>query len=600
MCSDVIMDWIPSFLKTNPWKKERLEFTKLKIKSHSEKKKRRISSVILTLIIIALLIFSGPVRAVIVSITQDKTTYNSGDENIVFTVDVDVETDERIPVQNLTLKVTGVTNKTCIFYPSGSAISGCGNMSITAVNVVGYGNDTLWGYGYGYYNGTGYGTYNFTNVGIGYGYGYSSGYTYNGSTGGELRYNITWNITAEGAGDGSYTANLEAFVEKGSTYMIFMDQTPTSFTVDKTAPTITISSVGGDTSSPYAITDSTPTIELTTNENATCRYSSSDVSYGSMTDFSTTGTSSHSTTLVQLFSGTYTYYIKCKDSALNEVSTSVDFTLTVSSAGTGDGTTTVSEPKQISTFESIKSGETVTVTIAKADEIGVTEISITVGNDVEDVRVTVQKLAEKPEEVIQEVLGTVYRYLKITAENLDNEDIETATIQFKVEKAWLEENGFDSETILLNRYYDDEWEALSTGLTSEDDEYYYYEASLAGFSIFSITAGAIEEVAVCGDGVYEQGETYESCPQDCPKPPEIMCGNDKCESGENCGNCPEDCPCAQGYECKDNVCVKEKMPKKISKKWFIIPILILMSIAIIIWIVKLPEKTIRKNPQYVF
>ena len=313
-----------------------------------------------------------------------------------------------------------------------------------------------------------------------------------------------------------------------------------------------------------------------------------------MTSFSTTNSTSHSTTLSTLAEGTHTYYIKCQDSAGNENSTSISFTYSEPSAGGEAGAT---EPRQISTFVSVKAGESITVTVAKAEEIGVTEITITVKNDVNDVRVTVQKLSEKPEEVIQEVLGTVYRYLKITTENLADDDIETATIQFKVEKAWLEENGFDAETVLLNRYHDNEWEALSTGLTGEDDEYYYYEASLTGLSIFSITAGAIEEVPVCGNGVCEQGETYESCPQDCPKPPEVVCGNGVCESGENCGNCPEDCPCAEGYECKDGVCVKpEVVPRRrISKKWFIIPVLILISIAIIVWLIKLPEKPMKRE-----
>lgn len=95
---------------------------------------------------------------------------------------------------------------------------------------------------------------------------------------------------------------------------------------------------GGDTSAPviYSLlpsgaqncpSDSWPlatvSLALSTNESATCKYSTSDVSYDSMGNtFSTTGTTSHSQSLTVDCGGTYTYYVRCSDGSGNKNSSS--------------------------------------------------------------------------------------------------------------------------------------------------------------------------------------------------------------------------------------------------------------------------------------
>jgi hypothetical protein len=61
------------------------------------------------------------------------------------------------------------------------------------------------------------------------------------------------------------------------------------------------------------------TLAVTTNENATCAQSTNaNATFAQMTPFTTTGATSHSTTLSPLSNGTtYTYYVKCKDTAGN-------------------------------------------------------------------------------------------------------------------------------------------------------------------------------------------------------------------------------------------------------------------------------------------
>lgn len=108
-----------------------------------------------------------------------------------------------------------------------------------------------------------------------------------------------------------------------------------------TAYTLTATNAGGSVSRQVTVTvtppDTTPpvvsngqptgtlaagttsvTLSVTTNENATCGYATSaGTAFAAMTTFATTGQTSHSTPLTGLAAGTYTYYVKCSDTAGN-------------------------------------------------------------------------------------------------------------------------------------------------------------------------------------------------------------------------------------------------------------------------------------------
>ncbi len=132
------------------------------------------------------------------------------------------------------------------------------------------------------------------------------------------------------------------------------------WTIDITEPVITISSVGGDASSPYKTSDTTPDVVLTLDENGDCRASASDESYDDMSDdddCSGDGTTSITCTLSDQGSdGSKSVYIACNDSYNNSHSsaqnTKVDFTLdttppvqTLSSIGGDDSSPyTTSDP----------------------------------------------------------------------------------------------------------------------------------------------------------------------------------------------------------------------------------------------------------------
>jgi len=84
------------------------------------------------------------------------------------------------------------------------------------------------------------------------------------------------------------------------------------------------------------------TMSLTTDENATCKYSNTaNTVYSSMTNtFTTTGTTSHLTTIKGLQNGiTYNYYIKCQDTAGNANTNDFIISFSISSTFITDVTT---------------------------------------------------------------------------------------------------------------------------------------------------------------------------------------------------------------------------------------------------------------------
>jgi hypothetical protein len=107
---------------------------------------------------------------------------------------------------------------------------------------------------------------------------------------------------------------------------------------DSTAPVITVTNPTGTLA--YGTTSTN--MSLTTDENATCKYGTSDVAYASLPNtFSTTGTTSHSQTLSGLTNGSSTtYYVRCIDGSSNANSTGQAVTVAVAASPYKTYTTT--------------------------------------------------------------------------------------------------------------------------------------------------------------------------------------------------------------------------------------------------------------------
>ncbi|QQS20917.1 MAG: hypothetical protein IPL87_05260 [Candidatus Moraniibacteriota bacterium] len=125
--------------------------------------------------------------------------------------------------------------------------------------------------------------------------------------------------------DGSHTMYVRATDSSGNVVTNANAATDT-FTIDATVPTRSNPAPSGSLT---AGTTST-TMTLTTNETATCKYGTTDQAYASLPNtFTTTNSTSHSQTISGLSNGqSYTYHIRCQDTAGNANTT--DFTVSFS------------------------------------------------------------------------------------------------------------------------------------------------------------------------------------------------------------------------------------------------------------------------------
>jgi hypothetical protein len=101
---------------------------------------------------------------------------------------------------------------------------------------------------------------------------------------------------------------------------------------DTTAPTATITAPTADQ---VLVVDTTSTtLAVSTDEAATCKWSTTDQAYSSMPNtFTVTGLVAHTTTLSSLANGTsYTRYVRCQDTSANTMATSVSVAFSVAAA----------------------------------------------------------------------------------------------------------------------------------------------------------------------------------------------------------------------------------------------------------------------------
>jgi len=153
--------------------------------SQSSRHKRILASLIVTLIVVTILLFPAPVRAITITVEGLKGQEITQGETFTFTINMKIESGERVPINKLRITVEGPTSFTYLFSPMGgeqyflrletpqSIIDG------TAYGYgYGYGYGRFYGYGYGYFPATppyGYG-YGYYPTGYGYGYGYGYGF----------------------------------------------------------------------------------------------------------------------------------------------------------------------------------------------------------------------------------------------------------------------------------------------------------------------------------------------------------------------------------------------------------------------------------------
>jgi len=149
----------------------------------------------------------------------------------------------------------------------------------------------------------------------------------------------------------------------------------------------------------------------------------------------------------------------------------------------------------------VVSAGTVKTLVVESKEIPVTGITFEAKNDLLQAKISVKKLDDEPEtEKKISKFKKVYKYLQISKTNIENKDIEEATISFEVEKEWLRNSSLERDDVALLRYASD-WNELPTNLVRENLTVVFYNATTPGFSYFAIGEKEREETSVVQENV---------------------------------------------------------------------------------------------------
>jgi PGF-pre-PGF domain-containing protein len=143
---------------------------------------------------------------------------------------------------------------------------------------------------------------------------------------------------------------------------------------------------------------------------------------------------------------------------------------------------------------------------------------INANSTIRTAEITVEQLV-KPVNITN-VSGIPYCYFNVTTTNLTDTNITNATIEFKVNKTWLNERNIDETTITLNKYSNNHWSVLPTSKIKEDNATLYFASETPGFSLFAISGdekqtylASAEPEAETGTEVEVEPETEEPMPE---------------------------------------------------------------------------------------
>ena len=129
----------------------------------------------------------------------------------------------------------------------------------------------------------------------------------------------------------------------------------------------------------------------------------------------------------------------------------------------------------------MSAGEVTTVT-AGVDKVS--ELEVGAGQGVENAALYMWS-EEAPEAPVTATLK--YSYFTIESENLEG-GLSSVNIKFWVDRAWIEQNNADLQTVKLMRYQDGAWQELPTQQSGADANAVYFSATSSGLSTFAIVA----------------------------------------------------------------------------------------------------------------
>lgn len=203
----------------------------------------------------------------------------------------------------------------------------------------------------------------------------------------------------------------------------------------------------------------------------------------------------------------------------------------------GIGIPITSNPFETNNFGTIISGQSVSVNIINPD-INVLNITMNTNKNITGASLTVSNTDTTTAGFrIGIPFGIFYRAFHITT-TVSNEDLNNVTMEFRIEKTWLEEQNSSYNNVILYRIPDvngSSWQALTTTSIENDSIYYYFSALSPGFSTFLILAGDAGTIGCAQSQTRCFNEELQICNND------LWILKEKCKSG-----C-EDARCVQTF-----------------------------------------------------
>ncbi|MEA3343387.1 MAG: LamG-like jellyroll fold domain-containing protein [archaeon] len=269
--------------------------------------------------------------------------------------------------------------------------------------------------------------------------------------------------------------------------------------------------------------------------------------------------------VTNLTDGTYTYYWWANDTAGNSNQTETR-TLTVNTTtptycGDGHcdpGETHANCPSDCPYDSGGRGGTYILksnkVTVTNKEPI--TRIEVNLNKSVTSPSLKVEALTTV---TIPKPAGIVYRYIKMTKSNFDNSIIEDATIEFRVNDSWVENN--EIVEVYMAKY-ENRWVKLKPELINKTENYTYYRVYTDSFSYFAIVGEKEEIICEAGEKRCSGSNleecmnniwiAMESCEYGCD-PATLACNPEPTEiPGKICGEGGRRCIGDELQECRDN------------------------------------------------
>ncbi|MFZ2456543.1 MAG: fibronectin type III domain-containing protein [Candidatus Altiarchaeia archaeon] len=440
-------------------------------------KKNIVAAGLIAAAFIGIVLFSGPITALNVTITPDQSSYTRGSGVALFRANLTINTGERVPVNYVELGLQAPSASTPTFCNLPAVDTNNYNCSGNIINVSVQTTNYTETYGYGYREAA----WNSSNYAWGYGYGYG------GSPSTVLGYVIRWAIPSD-AEIGTYTASFTVFTTSNATfvgYSSFAVSAPTTTTIPVPQTTTTTTTSSSTTTTTRVAADapmihnvdvkdvSTGSVTVIWDTN---KDGDSLVEYGTTTSYGQTQssasmTTNHAVTLTGLQADT-TYHFLVKSSVDGMTGTTGDYTFTTSKVYT----------------------DTITVEANESTEVDVpdTSVKIDIVTDVtvENASINVSTSSNSQTGSELSVPG-LNKFVKIEVSPELAAAITSVIIRIDYTDEEVEAAGINESTMGIYWYSGSEWVKLTTALSwvnavGIDTVQNYVWANVTHFSDYSV------------------------------------------------------------------------------------------------------------------